>query len=218
MTKKEPFVHESSYVDEGATIGAGTSVWHYCHLLSGATIGENCTLGQNTFVAGSVVIGNNVKIQNNVSLYDGVTVEDDVFLGPSCVLTNVSNPRSQVNRQQLYEETLLRKGCSIGANATIVCGVTLGRYCFVAAGAVVTKDVPDYAFIKGVPGKQQGWISRHGHPLVSRDEHEHLVCPETGYRYQLINNRILRCVDLDEESPLPENVTKGERGYREFER
>ena len=137
------FAHESSYVDDGATVGAGTKIWHFCHVLSGAVIGERCSFGQNCSIAGGTSIGNNVKVQNNVSIYEGTVIEDDVFLGPSCVLTNVTNPRSQVVRKSLYEKTLIRRGASIGANATVVCGITVGRYAFVGAGAVVAKDVPD---------------------------------------------------------------------------
>src|SRR5512138_1637036 len=159
------FVHESSYVDEGARVGKGTRIWHFCHVLSGAVVGERCSFGQNCSIAGGTIIGNNVKCQNNVSIYEGTTIEDDVFLGPSCVLTNVTNPRSQVVRKSLYEKTLLRRGCSIGANATVVCGTTVGRYAFVGAGAVVAKDVPDYALVVGVPARQKGWMSRHGHML-----------------------------------------------------
>jgi len=160
------YVHPTAVVDEGAQIGKGTKIWHFCHIMKGAKVGERCVFGQNVNVDGGAVIGNNVKVQNNVSIYTGLVIEDDVFLGPSCVLTNVSNPRSQVNRHSLYEKTLIRRGATIGANATIVCGVTLGRYCFVGAGAVVTKDVPDYGLVLGNPARQKGWMSRHGHILV----------------------------------------------------
>ncbi|MCM8535310.1 MAG: N-acetyltransferase [Lentisphaeraceae bacterium] len=159
------FVHESSYVDKGAQIGNGTKVWHFSHISAKAQIGENCKFGQNTFVADHVKIGNNCKVQNNVSIYTGVELEDNVFLGPSCVLTNVTNPRCEVNRQNEYKKTLIKNGASVGANATIVCGVTLGEYCFIAAGAVVTKDVPDFAMIAGVPGKVIGWMSKNGESL-----------------------------------------------------
>jgi len=162
-----------------------------------------------------VIIGNNVKVQNNVSIYTGTVIEDDVFLGPSCVLTNVSNPRSQVLRHSLYEKTLIRRGATIGANATVVCGITLGRYCFIAAGAVVTKDVPDYAFVVGVPGRQKGWVSRHGHVLKLGPDGI-MVCPETGFRYEEAAPGCLKCLDLDEEAPLPENLTKGKAGYRQI--
>lgn len=206
-------VHSTAVVDAGASIGDGTSIWHFAHICEGAQIGERCSFGQNTMVANDVIIGNNVKVQNNVAIYTGTTVEDDVFLGPSCVLTNVSNPRSQVNRRALYENTFIKRGATIGANATIVCGVTLGRYCFISAGAVVTKDVPDYAMILGVPGKQRGWMSRHGHPLKNKDEEGYYICPESGYRYQEKNSQ-LQCIDLDEEMPLPEEQAKGKKSFR----
>ncbi len=283
------FKHESSYVDEGADIGAGTKIWHFCHIQK-AKIGERCVFGQNVNVADGVVIGSNVKVQNNVSIYTGTVIEDDVFLGPSCVLTNVTNPRSQINRHSLYEKTLIRRGATIGANATIVCGVMLGRYCFIAAGSVVTKDVPDYALMVGNPARQKGWMSRHGHILrpeaadsskvlkfesskVQEFESSKvvcevgecskveatgnkqldmvnylpgtiLVCPESGYRYEvkaaafpasgslhtqpsgrsdfstlaLSNFRTisLHCLDLDEEASLPPEMTKGAKTYDEL--
>src|SRR6267378_5540044 len=171
------FVHESAYLDEGADVGAGTKIWHFSHVMKGARIGEKCVIGQNVNVDGGTIIGNNVKIQNNVSVYTGAVIEDDVFLGPSCVLTNVTNPRSQVNRHSLYERTILKRGCTIGANATIVCGVTVGRYAFVAAGSVVTKDVPDYALVMGNPARQAGWMSRHGHRLSDADFAGVMKCP-----------------------------------------
>lgn len=209
-----PFSHESSYIDKPCTIGEGTKIWHFSHVQTGAVIGKNCVLGQNVNIGNDVVIGDGVKIQNNVSVYTGTTIEDDVFLGPSCVLTNVSNPRSQVNRKNLYEKTLIRRGATIGANATIVCGITLGRYCFIAAGAVVTKDVPEYALIAGVPGRQRGWMSRHGHPLTKPDPKGIMTCPESGLRYQLQNEKTLKCLDLDEDSSLPEELRTGNRSYR----
>ncbi|MFC1778896.1 acyltransferase [Thermodesulfobacteriota bacterium] len=208
----EYFVHKSSFVDEGAVVGKGTKIWHFSHVLSGAKIGKRCSFGQNCSIAPGVVIGDNVKVQNNVSIYEGTTIEDDVFLGPSCVLTNVTNPRSQVLRRALYEETLLKKGCSIGANATIVCGITIGRYSFVAAGAVVSKDVPDYALMVGVPARQKGWMSRHGHLLKNPDTKGVLVCPESGLRYQLSSD-VLSCLDLDEEAPLPADLAIGKEFY-----
>lgn len=209
------FVHESSYVDEGAVIGKGTKIWHFSHVLPGARIGEGCNLGQNVSVAGGTVIGNRVKIQNNVSVYEGTVVEDEVFLGPSCVLTNVTNPRSQVNRQALYEPTTIRRGATIGANATVVCGITIGRYAFIAAGSVIAKDVPDYALIMGVPGKQTGWMSRHGHRLGNPDSQGVMICPESGLRYQLTGNT-LRCLDLDEDVPLPSALATGSKTYDDF--
>lgn len=207
------FVHPSSFVDEGAQIGAGTKIWHFCHVLTGATIGERCSFGQNCCVSGGTMIGNNVKVQNNVSIYEGTIIEDDVFLGPSCVLTNVTNPRSQVLRRALYEKTLLRRGCSIGANATVVCGITIGRYAFIAAGAVVAKDVPDYALMVGVPARQMGWMSRHGHVLKDPGAQGILTCPESGLRYQVNSEGALRCLDLDEEAPLPPELAVGKTFY-----
>ena len=212
-------IHESAYVDAPCEIGKGTSIWHFCHVQSGTVIGEQCVFGQNVNVAGDVTIGNRVKVQNNVSIYTGCTLEDEVFLGPSCVLTNVTNPRSQVNRHSLYEKTLFRRGATIGANATIVCGITIGRYAFVAAGSVVTKDVPDYALIVGNPGRQKGWMSRHGHLLKSPDEDGVMTCPESGYRYQLLGEEPrlrLKCLDLDEEAPLPDHLASGEKTYDDF--
>ena len=209
------FVHSSAVVDDGVEIGTDTKIWHFAHICSGAKIGERCSFGQNTMVSAGAVVGDNVKVQNNVAIYTGTTVEDDVFLGPSCVLTNISNPRSQVVRRSLYEETLIRKGATVCANATIVCGVTLGRYCFISAGAVVTKDVPDYAMILGVPGRQRGWMSRHGHPLKKRDEDGRFLCPESGYRYQESDSTLV-CIDLDEEATLPESLSTGVKPYREF--
>src|SRR5678815_4536146 len=172
------FVHESSYVDDGAEIGEGTKIWHFSHVMKGARIGKRTIIGQNVNVDGGTIIGSNVKIQNNVSVYTGSVIEDDVFLGPSCVLTNVTNPRSQVNRHSLYETTRLRRGCTIGANATIVCGTTIGRYAFVGAGSVVTKDVPDFALVVGNPARQMGWMSRHGHRLGAPDADGVMRCPE----------------------------------------
>lgn len=209
------FKHESAYVDEPCEIGEGTKIWHFSHVQSGARIGTRCVLGQNVNVGNDVVIGDNVKIQNNVSIYTGTTIEDDVFLGPSCVLTNVTNPRSQVVRHSLYERTVLRRGCSIGANATVVCGVTIGRYAFVAAGAVVAKDVPDYALVMGVPGKVAGWMSRHGHRLCF-DTAGLATCPESGLRYQQSSGGDVRCLDLREEAPLPAELTRGEKRYDEL--
>lgn len=176
------FVHESSYIDEGAEIGVGTKIWHFCHVMPRARIGEHCNIGQNVLVASDVIIGNNVKIQNNVSLYTGVVVEDDAFLGPSMVFTNVINPRSHVNRKNEYKKTLVRKGATIGANATIVCGATLGRYSFVGAGAVVTKDVPDYALAYGSPARVRGWMCQCGERLAF--EGDHAACRSCGDIYR----------------------------------
>lgn len=207
------FMHESCYVDEPCEIGAGTKIWHFSHVMSGAKIGERCSFGQNCVISPGVVIGSNVKVQNNVSIYEGTVIEDDVFLGPSCVLTNVTNPRSQVLRRSLYEKTLLRRGCSIGANATVVCGIIIGRYAFVAAGAVVAKDVPDYALMVGVPARQKGWMSRHGHLLANPDADGIMTCPESGLRYQSSGSGTLRCIDLDEETPLPAEMAVGKEYY-----
>lgn len=212
------FVHESSYVDEGASVGNGTRIWHFCHVMSGAIIGEHCSFGQNCVISPGVVVGTNVKVQNNVSIYEGTVIEDDVFLGPSCVLTNVTNPRSQVLRRALYEKTLLRRGCSIGANATVVCGITIGRYAFVAAGAVVAKDVPDYALMVGVPARQKAWMSRHGHILKDPGDRGIMICPESGLRYQESGVGILRCLDLDEEAPLPPELAVGKEYYDNLKR
>lgn len=176
---RDVYVHPSAVVDDGAAIGAGTKVWHFTHVMSGAQIGERCVLGQNVYVGSRARLGNGVKVQNNVSLYDDVVCEDDVFLGPSCVLTNVVNPRAFVERKDEYRTTLIRRGASVGANATIVCGVTLGEFCFVGAGAVVTKDVPSYALVYGTPAVRHGWMSRVGERLGAD-----LVCPATGERYR----------------------------------
>lgn len=212
----EYFAHESAYIDAPVSIGPGTKIWHFCHIMPGAQLGRECNLGQNVYIGPGVKIGDRVKIQNNVSVYPGIELEDDVFLGPSCVLTNVSNPRAQINRHALFELTLLRRGATVGANATIVCGVKIGRYAFIAAGAVVTCDVPDYALMIGVPARQQGWMSRHGHPLRPSSEAEVLLCPESGFRYQQDAKGQMRCLDLDEEAPLPPQMQVGERSYTEL--
>jgi UDP-2-acetamido-3-amino-2,3-dideoxy-glucuronate N-acetyltransferase len=208
------YVHPTAIVDENVSIGEGTKIWHFAHICSGAQLGAGCIFGQNTMVANDVVIGSNVKVQNNVAIYTGTTIEDDVFLGPSCVLTNVTNPRSQVKRHSLYEPTLIRRGTTVGANATIVCGITLGRYSFIAAGAVVAKDVPDYGFIMGVPGRLHGWMSRHGH-LLKFDPEGHAICPESGYHYALSGAQV-RCLDLDEEAPLPVSLSEGKVTYDSY--
>jgi UDP-2-acetamido-3-amino-2,3-dideoxy-glucuronate N-acetyltransferase len=179
------FVHESSYVDKGAEIGAGTKIWHFCHVMPQARIGRNCNIGQNVFIASGVIIGNNVKIQNNVSIYTGVIIEDDVFLGPSMVFTNVMNPRSHVPRRDEYQTTLVKHGASIGANATILCGVTLGRYAFVGAGAVITRDVTDYALVYGNPARIQGWMCQCGIKLHFEPDGggEMAICESCRTRY-----------------------------------
>jgi UDP-2-acetamido-3-amino-2,3-dideoxy-glucuronate N-acetyltransferase len=216
LEPKPYFVHPTAVVDEPCRIGAGTKIWHFSHVLKGATIGERCIFGQNCQVAEDVVVGNNVKVQNNVSIYTGAVIEDDVFLGPSCVLTNVTNPRSQVNRHSLYERTVFRRGATVGANATIVCGVELGRYCFIAAGSVVTRDVPDYALMAGNPARHMGWMSRHGHRLGSPDSSGAMRCPESGLRYKEVRPGVIRCLDLDEDSPLPPELSAGTKTYDEF--
>lgn len=185
------FVHESAYVDEGCVIGKGTKIWHFSHLMNGSILGENCNIGQNVVVSPKVTLGNNVRVQNNVSIYEGVICEDDVFLGPSMVLTNVINPRSAVTRKHEYKTTLIKKGASIGANATIICGNTIGSFAFIGAGAVVTKNVPDYALIIGNPGKQSGWMSEYGHKLKF-DNNNLADCEESKQQYFLENNIVKR--------------------------
>lgn len=187
------FAHESAVIDEGCKIGKGTRIWHFSHIMTGAEIGENCNIGQNVVISPGVRLGKNVKIQNNVSVYSGVTCEDDVFLGPSMVFTNIINPRSAVNRKDSYVPTIVEKGASIGANATIICGNRIGRYSFVGAGAVVTKDVKSYALVLGNPARQIGWMSEYGHKLKFGEDGL-AICPETGERYKLENgvvNKIL---------------------------
>ena len=185
------YVHPTCVIDEGCSIGDGTKIWHFSHVMTGAVIGSNCNLGQNVVVSPKVILGNNVKVQNNVSIYEGVICEDDVFLGPGAVLTNVINPRSAVSRKQEYKPTLIKKGASIGANATIVCGNTIGEYAFIGAGAVVTKNIPPYALIIGNPGKQSGWMSEYGHKLKF-DIDNKAICPESGQEYALESNCVKR--------------------------
>ena len=181
------FVHPTAVIDDGAVIGSGASVWHFSHLMKGCVVGDDCTIGQNVFIASTVVLGNNVKVQNNVSLYDGVVCEDDVFLGPSCVFTNVINPRSAVSRKSEFKKTVIKKGATIGANATILCGITVNAFAFIGAGAVVTKDVTAYALVTGNPAKQTGWMSEHGSKLNFNKEGI-AVCSTSGHHYQLSNN------------------------------
>lgn len=187
----EYFAHPTAVIDEGCTIGKGTKIWHFSHVMSNCVMGENCNLGQNVVISPEVVLGNNVKVQNNVSIYTGVTCDDDVFLGPSCVFTNVTNPRSAVNRRGQYAKTHVGKGASIGANSTIVCGHDIGAYAFIGAGAVVTKNVPDYALIIGNPGRQVGWMSEYGHKLKFNAEGK-AVCEESGQAYVLENGKVRR--------------------------
>lgn len=188
MTQEGVFCHESSYIDQPCQIGGGTKIWHFSHIMKGCEIGENCNIGQNVVISSDVKLGNRVKIQNNVSVYTGVVCEDDVFLGPSCVFTNVMNPRSEVNRKEEFAQTQVKKGATIGANATIVCGVTLGEYCFVGAGSVVTKDVDPYALVVGNPAIQKGWYSEKGYRL-SFDEKGQAHCP-SGDVYEFKNGKV----------------------------
>lgn len=212
------FVHPSSYVDQPCEIGEGTKIWHFSHIMPGAKIGKKCILGQNVNIANEVIIGNNVKIQNNVSVYSGTVIEDDVFLGPSCVLTNVTNPRSQVNRHSIYETIVIKRGATICANATIVCGVTIGLYAFVAAGAVVTRDIPDYGLVMGVPARQCGWMSRHGHPLKNPNQEGVFTCPESGLRYKEVQPGVIRCLDISEHEALPASMAAGKTAYDSFKK
>jgi len=186
------FVHESAYIDDGVSIGAGTKIWHFVHIMANAEIGERCVLGQNVMVGSKVKIGNGCRIQNNVSLYAGVTLEDDVFCGPSCVFTNVLTPRASIERKDAFSETIVRTGATIGANATVVCGHTLGRFCMIAAGAVVTADVVDHALVAGVPARRIGWVSRAGERLG-----EDLICPRSGERYAEQDGTLRLLEDLE---------------------
>ena len=185
------YAHESAIVDEGCTIGDGTKIWHFSHIMPNCFIGERCNIGQNVVISPDVILGSNVKIQNNVSIYTGVICEDDVFLGPSMVFTNVINPRSALNRKEQYAKTTVKKGASIGANATIVCGHDIGAFAFIGAGAVVTKNIPDYALVVGNPARQLGWVSEYGHRLKFNDEGIAL-CPETNQEYKLADNKVIR--------------------------
>lgn len=186
MSSKNYDIHESSYVDQNVQIGEGTKIWHFSHVLSNTNIGRNCSIGQNVVIGPNVVVGDQVKIQNNVSVYDGVTLEDDVFCGPSCVFTNVNNPRSNIERKDEFMKTIVKKGASLGANSTIVCGNNIGKYAFIAAGAVVTKDVAAFAIMAGVPAKRIGWISKAGIKL-----NKTFICPEDGSKYRLVTDEIL---------------------------
>lgn len=205
-------MHPTAIVDDGATLEDDVRVWAFCHVSRGARIGAGATLGEGVHVAEGVQIGRGVKVQNRVSLYTGVTLEDDVFVGPAAVFTNVSNPRAAVSRRHLYEPTLVRRGATVGAGAVIVCGVTLGRHCFVGAGAVVTRDVDEYALVVGAPARRTGWMSRHGARLVG-DDGDVVTCAESGLRYALERGRC-RGVDLDEDAPLPAELRVGRLPYR----
>ncbi len=193
MREKKYFAHETAVIDDGAVIGAGTKIWHFSHIMPNCRIGENCNIGQNVVVSPEVVLGRNVKVQNNVSIYTGVVCEDDVFLGPSMVFTNIINPRSAVLRKNQYATTLVKRGASIGANATIVCGNDIGEYAFVGAGAVVTKSVPPYALVVGNPGRQDGWMSEFGHRLLF-DASGYAVCPESHEKYALQNGVVTKMI------------------------
>ncbi len=190
-TEKKYFVHESSYVDEGCDIGTGVKIWHFSHIMSNCSIGDGCNIGQNVVVSSHVKLGKNVKVQNNISIYEGVICEDDVFLGPSMVFTNVINPRSSIIRKHEYKTTLVKKGASIGANATIVCGNEIGEYSFIGAGAVVTKPVPAYALMVGNPARQKGWISEYGHKLEFDDSGK-AFCKESGMEYLIVNGQVFK--------------------------
>ena len=190
---KEYFAHETAVIDDGCKIGKGTKIWHFTHIMAGSEIGENCNMGQNVVVSPGVKLGKNVKVQNNVSIYTGVICDDDVFLGPSMVFTNIINPRSEIIRRDNYETTIVEKGASIGANATIICGNIIGRYAFVGAGAVVTKDVKPYALVVGNPARQVGWISEYGHRLKF-DDKGYAVCPESNERYHLENDIVSKII------------------------
>lgn len=189
--EKTYFAHETAVIDDGCQIGAGTKIWHFSHVMPNAVLGQDCNIGQNVVISPEVILGQNVKVQNNVSIYTGVICEDDVFLGPSCVFTNVSNPRSAVVRRDAYVQTLVEKGATIGANATIICGNTIGQFALVGAGSVVTKHVPNYALIIGNPGKQVGWVSEYGH-RIEFDSNYQAVCPESGQTYKLEKGRVIR--------------------------
>lgn len=189
MKQEKYFSHQTAVIDQGCKIGENTKIWHFSHIMPNCTIGENCNIGQNVVVSPGVTLGKNVKVQNNVSIYTGVVCDDDVFLGPSMVFTNVINPRSAIIRKEEYRETRLKKGASVGANATIICGNTIGKYALIGAGAVVTKDVEDYALVVGNPAKQIGWVSEYGHRLTF-DQNNRATCPESNQKYQIENNKV----------------------------
>lgn len=202
-TASKVWVHPSACVDPGSAIGAGTRIWHFSHIMSGAVIGRACTIGQNVFISSLARVGDHVKIQNNVSVYDGVELEDEVFCGPSCVFTNVKNPRSELSRKSEFVKTRVRRGATLGANATVICGADLGRYSLLGAGAVASGTYPDYALLLGVPARHAGWVSRHGHRLEARDLDGNLLCPESHFRYREEPSGTLSCLDQQEDQPLP---------------
>lgn len=191
MSKTTYFAHETAVIDDNCSIGDGSKIWHFSHIMTNSTLGENCNVGQNVVISPDVILGSNVKVQNNVSIYTGVICEDNVFLGPSMVFTNVINPRSAVNRKSEYARTIVREGASIGANATIVCGNDIGKFAFIGAGAVVTKEIADYALVVGNPAKQLGWVSEYGHRLIF-DNNNIAICPETSQQYSLNDNKVKR--------------------------
>lgn len=194
MSKNDYSAHESAVIDPGCVIGKGTRIWHFAHIMPGCRIGENCTIGQNVVVSPEVVLGNHVKVQNNVSIYTGVICEDEVFLGPSVVFTNVINPRSRISRRAEFQATLVKKGATLGANATILCGIILGEHCFIGAGAVVTKDVQPYALVTGNPARQSGWMSEYGHRLHF-DDNGYATCPESREKYRLISGSVIKIIE-----------------------
>jgi UDP-2-acetamido-3-amino-2,3-dideoxy-glucuronate N-acetyltransferase len=191
--EKDFFAHETAVIDEGCTIGSGTKIWHFSHIMKDSVIGEKCNIGQNVVISPGVILGNNVKVQNNVSIYTGVVCEDDVFLGPSMVFTNITNPRSAIIRRDQYVKTTVRRGASIGANATVVCGHEIGAYSLIGAGAVITRDVKPFALVIGNPGRQTGWVSEYGHKLVF-DDGGIAVCQESGQKYRLSDNSVTRII------------------------
>lgn len=202
MSTADVLIHPSAIVDQPCELGAGTKIWHFTHVCAGARLGRDCVLGQNVYVGPGVRVGQRVKVQNNVSLYQGVELEDDVFCGPSCVFTNVINPRAGINRRTEFRPTRVQFGVTLGANATIVCGTTIGRHAFIGAGAVVTRDVPAYALMLGVPARRDGWMGRHGYRLQSPDAAGIWRCPASQWRYQEISPAVLQCLDWPDDQPL----------------
>lgn len=205
---KKYFVHKSSFVDKPCSIGEGTKIWHFSHIQKNTIIGKGCTIGQNVNISNDVIVGNGVKIQNNVSVYTGTLIEDNVFLGPSCVFTNVLKPRSQISKRGVYEKTIIKQGATIGANATILCGIVIGEYAFVGAGAVVTKNIPDYGLFVGNPAKRTGWMSKHGFKLIDPDKNGIMVCPASRLQYLQENPDKIRCLSVDENDWIPYSINK----------